>query len=186
MQTFLPDYLQLAFQNGTVQTARGKEAFVTSTKLLLDYPLPTAPKGFFTPLNCMLLFMLFYVILSVIEWKTKKHFMFFDALLFGIVGLFGCFFLSVWLFTEHYSVKQNLNMLWAIPFHLPVAFMLMFKSLHKYLANWFFFTAGFMVILYVFKFLLPQPYHPAIVPILATLALRAWRLFKVLKKQNAA
>lgn len=186
IQTFLPDYLQKAFQSGTVQTANGKESFVSSTEVLLEYPLPPTPQGFFTPLNCMLLFMLFYIIITVIEWKTKKHFMFFDVLLFGIVGLFGCFFLSMWLFTEHYSVPKNLNMLWAIPLHLPVAFMLMFKSLRKYLANWFQFTAVFMILLLLIKAWLPQPYHMAIVPIIVALALRAWWLYKGLKKQHAA
>ncbi len=186
IQTFLPDYLQKAFQNATVQTANGKESFVSSTKVLLEHPLPVAPQEFFTPMNTMLLLLIFYLILTVIERKTNKHFLFFDVLLFGVAGLLGCFFLSMWLFTEHYSVPKNLNMLWAIPLHLPVAFMLMFKSLRKYLVNWFLFTAVFMVVLYVFKFLLPQPYHEAIVLIMAVLALRAARLFIVLKKQNAA
>ncbi len=182
VQTFLPDYLQKAFQNGTVQKATGKENFVSSTTVLLDYPLPTAPNDFFTPLHTMLLFLLFYLILTLIEWKVKKHFMFFDVLLFGIAGLLGCFFLFMWLFTEHYSVPKNLNMLWAIPLHLPVAFVLLFKSLRKYLANWFLFTCGWMIVLLLIKAWLPQPYHIAMVPIIAVLGLRAWRLFIVLKE----
>jgi hypothetical protein len=182
IQTFLPDYLQKAFQNGIVQTANGKEGFVSSTEVLLDYPLPSVSKGFFTPMNCMLLLFAFYIVLTMIERKYGKHFMFFDVLLFGIAGLLGCFFLSMWLFTEHYSVPKNLNMLWAIPLHLPVAFLLLFKSLRKCLANWFLFTAVFMIVLLLVKPWLPQPYHIAVLPIISAIGLRAWRLFIVLKK----
>jgi hypothetical protein len=181
VQAFLPDYLQKVFQTASLQTPNGDERFVNATNVLLDYPLPVAENDFFTPLNSMLLLLLMFVILSIAEWKFKKQFLFFDGMLFGIAGVLGCFFLCMWLFTEHYSVPKNLNMLWAIPLHLPVVFLLMFKSLRKYLAKWFLFTAVLMVVLLLLKGILPQPYHVAVLPVIAALGLRAWLLSIKLK-----
>lgn len=182
MQTFLPDYLQKTIQQASVKSTDGSKRFVSKSQVLLSYPPPQNSNEIFTPEACLILLLIIAILIYVIEIKTGKRFVFFDFLLFFIAGLLGCFFLSMWAFTEHYSVAKNLNVLWAIPLFLPCSFFLFFKKINRFNLKWLNFTWMYLPTLLAVQFVLPQPFHRAISIIIILLAFRAWASAKLLKR----
>src|SRR5690606_21921097 len=55
---------------------------------------------------------------------AKKVTSFSDALLLYVTGLIGLLLLFMWFATDHTVCKNNMNLVWALPFNLPVAFCL--------------------------------------------------------------
>ncbi len=167
-QTFLPDYLSKYIDCATVD---GKP-FVLKKTFLLQFPLPKIEHGF-SPIHLSLILVLIAFVIWLIERKRKMHFYIFDFVLFLIVGLFGTLWLCLWLFTAHYSVPQNLNMLWMIPSHAFVAFFLLKKQKPGWLKYYFTGTYILMLLLFIFWQWLPQHYNVAVMPLVFLLSFRA-------------
>ncbi len=183
VQAFLPDYLRKAIKNATINKEGGEIVpFVTSSKSLLEYPKPYVEDMIFIPKMVTLLLLVLVGMITLLEYSVRKNFLWFDVLLFSFVGLLGCLFLFMWFGTDHYSVPRNLNMLWAIPLHLPFALLMIFKSMRKWVVYWFRLVFPLMVALLFFKIFLPQPLHMALSSVIIILALRSWRLGYYLKK----
>lgn len=173
-QAFLPDYLQKTFKQASLETESGSKPFVSQSHTLLKYPLPTKNSSFFTPVNCLLVLLVFVIAITVIEVKRNKHYFSFDFLLFFIAGLLGTFFLGMWAFTEHYSVAENLNVLWAIPFFLPLSFLLFFKRFRLFNFQWLRIIYVWLLLLLPLQFILPQPFYIGISLVILSLVIRAW------------
>lgn len=181
---FLPDYLQKTFELASVKTGNGSEPFVIKKQMLLQYPPPKKNNNFFSPKICMILLLLVAILVALAELAMKKHFALFDFVIFLSAGLLGTFFFSMWLFTEHYSVKKNLNLLWAIPLFLPLSFTLLFKKLKSFNILWLTATWIWMLVLLPVKLLLPQPLHGAVPVIIILMAFRAWYAAKMMNKKT--
>lgn len=180
-QAFLPDFLEKTFKQATVQTKNGSEPFVVQSRNLLNYPLPKESNSLFTPVNSLLALLLLVIALTYFEIKSNKHSFGFDFLLFFLSGLLGVFFLSMWAFTEHYSVAKNLNVLWAVPLFLPLSFFLLFKRVKAFNFQWLRVTCVWLLLLLPLQFILPQPFYGGISILILSLAIRAWsgvRFFK--------
>lgn len=183
-QAFLPDYLQKTFEQANIKTPNGIEPFVIKKQVLLQYPSPKEANDLLTPKICMLLLLIIAILLALAELALKKHLVVFDFIIFFAAGLLGTFFLSMWLFTEHYSVKKNLNMLWAIPLFLPLSFTLFFKKFKPFNTLWLSATWIWMLALLPLQLILPQPFHGAVSVIIIMLAFRAWFAVKIDKKRT--
>ena len=177
-QTFLPDYLAKLFACGHVDG----QSFVTQTRTIVDAPLPKIDIGF-RPVHLTLILLLLGLIATFIEWKTNRHFFGFDFVLFLVAGFFGLLFASVWAFTTHYSVPKNLNMLWMIPTHLIVAFLLFKKQKPRWLKYYFLATFILMIILLLGWRWSPQPFNLAFAPFIILLGLRSLSIYLNYKKQ---
>ena len=70
-----------------------------------------------TPTECACVLLAITVILSLWEWKRKKVFAWFDALLMLLMGLAGCV-LTVMIFSQHPATSLNLQLLLLNPVHL--------------------------------------------------------------------
>ena len=55
------------------------------------------------------------------EFRRKKRTRLFDTLVFGGVGVVGLIILFLWLFSDHSSVRPNLNLVWAFPLGLVLS-----------------------------------------------------------------
>ena len=94
-------------------------------------------------------------------------------ILFG-TGLLGVLIVFLWFFTDHTATKWNLNLLWANPINLVLAFVLpsrRSKFINQYLHAYFLvlglFLSGW--------FFLPQDFNAAILPLIFAL------LFTIIK-----
>lgn len=167
-QTFLPDYVSKYMASAYVDG----HPLVTSEKFLLKYPLPEI-ESTFRPMHLNLLLLLFVFLIWLLERKNKTHFFGLDFAIFFTMGLLGTFFLSLWFFTSHYSVPKNLNLLWLVPSHLFVAYLLLRRRKPKWLKFYFMVTAILMALILIFWKLLPQPFNPAVMPLIILLGFRS-------------
>ncbi|MFN3840211.1 MAG: DUF4105 domain-containing protein [Cyclobacteriaceae bacterium] len=168
---FLPDYVEAGFDNATING----EPLVRQKNSIYEARAENLSTGLFTPFNTFLAFALITIALSVWDFTQKKTSNWFDALLFGVTGLIGVLLFLLWVATDHRAAANNLNVLWALPTHAVVAF-LVFKS-RKWVKNYFLITLilnGLLLILWVW---LPQQLHTSLIPLVTALAVRAFTQF---------
>jgi hypothetical protein len=178
-QTFLPDYLAEYFNCATVD---GKP-LVVKKQVLLTFPPPNIRVPF-KPIHLSLLLVLIGSAIWLLEWKRKTHYYSFDFLLFFAVGLLGSLFLSLWIFSSHYSVPQNLNLFWLIPSHFIVSFFLLPRKKGAWLKYYFGATAILMVLLLLVWKWIPQHYNIAAMPLVFLLFLRSSSIALYLQTRN--
>ncbi len=178
-QTFLPDYLAEYFESATLD---GKP-LVIKKDILLQFPPPVI-KVPFRPIYLSLLLVFIGMALWFIEIKKKKHYFSFDFILFFSVGLLGSLFLSLWLFSSHYSVPENLNLFWLIPSHLIVSFFLLKKKKAEWMKYYFGITALVMIVLLLGWKWIPQHYNIAAMPLVFLLFLRSSSIALYLHSQR--
>ncbi|MEO0331300.1 MAG: hypothetical protein AAF223_06400 [Bacteroidota bacterium] len=173
---FLPDYLAQGLSESTV-TRNGKDIPLVKQDKIIMTGKPEniasssvesrtdVPRWVFIGL-----FALFLV--WTILTRNQKPIHWPDIVFFTLIGLLGTLLLILWLATDHQTTKENWNLLWAHPLHLLTATLLTRKQLGigaklYFLINGFFYlglTAGSEVI--------PQEYHPAVIPLIALIAFR--------------
>ncbi len=167
-QTFLPDYMAKYFDCATVDG----RAFVVKKMFLLEFP-PAKIKTGFLPIHLSLILLFIAFAVWLVERRKKTHYYGFDFVLFLVAGLLGTLFLSLWLFSAHYSVPKNLNMLWLIPSHIIVAFFLLKKQKPVWLKFYFTGTYILMILLFITWQWLPQHYNIAVMPLVFLLSFRS-------------
>ena len=178
-QTFLPDYLAKYEQSATVDG----HPLVSKTEVLLQFP-PASTGGGFKPMYLSILLLCIGIALWWIERTNKTHYYAFDFTLFLLTGLLGVLFLSLWLFSSHYSVPKNLNLLWLIPTHSVIAFLLLRKRKPVWLQYYFGATCAIVILLQICWNWLPQHYNVAVFPLLVLLAFRSALIVNDIKKQT--
>ncbi len=176
-QTFLPDRLALLFDHATVD---GKP-FVTGKEVLLDIPVHPKPYEGITPIFVTFLLLLIGIGLSFAERIRKVHFWWLDFIVFFFAGFMGSFFLCMWIFTTHYSVPENLNMLWLLPTHLVVVWVLLKKNKPDWLTYYFGANLVLLLLLLIGWKWNPQPYNLAVLPLILLLADRSLKILLAMK-----
>lgn len=82
------------------------------------------------------LLLLIACILSYLQLKKGKQYLWVDRLLLFLSGTFGCFLLSLIITSEIELVNSNCNILWALPTNLALAFVLKKKNTAKWIRIW--------------------------------------------------
>lgn len=160
-RTFLPLELMELFDHATVD---GKPLVKGNELILSDVPEHYS-SGWWTP---GVVFTLLGILIIVLQIKTGvfSRYKVIPLIYLSLVGLIGWLLVFMWFGTYHPSTKWNLNLLWALPFHVPV---LLF-ALRKNVAGWVYaYIKGYrilLVVLLVGWWLNPQDYHAAVVPLL--------------------
>lgn len=165
---FLPDYVEAGFDNATLNG----QPLVKQKTIVYEALPEDFSNGLFTPLNFFTVFAALIIALSVWDCKRKRLSNWFDAILFGAIGIIGLLLLLLWTATDHKAAANNLNLLWALPTHLVVAVAL-FKS-RKWTRKYFLITLilnGLLLMLWAW---LPQQLHDALIPLVVALAARAF------------
>lgn len=170
---FLPDYLMKGFDS----TTHAGALLVASKQELLPYISKNRPTVFFKPLIVFSLLFLLVLIASLVKAAMSKKFLnIFDFAFFFFCGLTGALLLFMWFATDHAMCRNNLNLLWALPFHLPVVFFM--RSDKSWVKNYFRFSFFLSVILLISWFFLPQQLNTALLPVTGILVLRSYFLSK--------
>lgn len=173
MYMFLPDYIEQGFNHATIISNGGIKPLVKQTIITnKEIPQP-AETELFTPFVVTVLLLLFGLWLTYRGYKHGKSHRWFDIIIFSITGLLGWLLFLLWIATDHHAAAQNFNLLWAIPFHFPVALFLIRKKKTAFIRWYFGITGIICLILLVTWAFLPQHLHYALAPWVILLLVRA-------------
>ncbi|MFN8308641.1 MAG: DUF4105 domain-containing protein [Chitinophagales bacterium] len=174
-ECFLPDYLSQAVAQATINGA----PLAAKKILILDAAKNPDGSGFEgTPNMVFGILLALAFLLTALEFQQGRYFVAFDTVLFGIAGLLGTLFFTLWFFTQHTTPAWNLNLLWAWPTHLPVAFMLPFWKKFPFLRHYLL-AAGIAALgMTLFGRWMPQHFLWANLMISAVFAIRSLAFWK--------
>ena len=174
---FLPDFINLILKNTNIKENGIEKPIVSQDNDLLKFDTLVNRTTFSTYCSPVIVFWILFAIwaiFTVIEIKNEKIYRFWDSFFLFVVGLFGLIFIFMWFFTEHTVTAWNLNLLWAIPFHIVAAFKV--RSKKMFWQKYFIITAVFTLLILIFSPIIPQHFDIAVYPILSMLVMRLTRL----------
>lgn len=170
---FLPEYIHKAFAGAEILRDSISVPLVSRSEVAFMPEEQIHVNGLLTPFN---LFVMVFFIVGLITHRNMKHgkrTKWIDAILFSVVGFAGWWVVFLWFGTEHLS-QRNLNILWAIPFHLPLIFFASKERYRRFFRVYFKATAYWYCVVLLTWALLPQPLHQSLVPLVLTLVLRSF------------
>ncbi|MDR2848424.1 MAG: DUF4105 domain-containing protein [Bacteroidales bacterium] len=173
-QMFLPDYLSDAFAKATCDGKPITGAIHPVFKP--DNPLVVHPSSITPMMVCYAL-----LALALLFCFLPKGARVFDFMLFLIAGLTGILIVFLWFFTDHTNTHGNLNIIWALPTHVVMAFFLLSRKRKVFVKYYFLLTAAVALLLLISWAFLPQHLNQALIPVTIALALRAFinsRIFR--------
>lgn len=174
--SFIPDFLydiihnsKVIIENDTLPLVKEEiDVFVPKKEIKKEQKKP-----FFTPILIFWIIFGIIVVISTFEFYTKKYYGKTDNILFFFLGIIGLTIVFLWFGTDHKSVVNNLNIIWANPLYI-FAIFLFHKEKYKKSVKIFFLTTGIISLLALFpKPIFPQEIHPAFIPIILSGSLRA-------------
>jgi hypothetical protein len=152
---FLPEKL---FDAMAKTTFDGKPAVKETVEVFV--PEPRKPTGSWTdPVPLFHIFLIATIIMMLYEVRKGKLFHLFDKIFFAFLGLLGWFVLFLWLGTDHQATKANLNVFWAFPLHLPLAFWV-FRKKHSRWTRIYLVSIALLALIVLIP-ILPQSFHLA-------------------------
>ena len=120
-QEFLPENLMYDIDRATIYANGEYRPLVKERRIALQSGVQIIGQDFpLTPTECACLLLILSVIIAMIEWKRRKTFKYWDALLMTVQGLAGCV-LFVMIFSQHPTTSLNLQLLLLNP--LPLFFI---------------------------------------------------------------
>ena len=181
---FLPDYLESGFEHA--QLWQNGEWVPLVKEHILTYEARPEEQ----PVNWLTPGLVFSLVLLLGAWITyrgylkSKGFVWFDIVLFSAVGLLGWLLLLLWLFTDHEAAAQNFNLLWAIPLHFPLVWLLLRKRKPVFLRVYFGANALLQIITLAGWAFWPQDLHNALLPLVSLILIRSLYIQFRIKKQK--
>ena len=165
---FLPDYLAKGVALGT---AKGKQLIFQETIALPDAQDPVIPGPFWQMpifvIGLIVVMLLLPFILNADKWKVIA-----DNILLIITGVIGLLLSFMWLGTDHQSFSKNLNLIWAMPFNLVIAFLADRNGL--YVRRYFNVYSLLLIMLMAIGLVYQGLINFALYPLLCLLSYRSW------------
>jgi hypothetical protein len=172
---FLPDYLA---QGVSLGTEKGKKIMLEESIVLPDaQPAVIATPFWQTPIFCISVFSL--ILLLPLALKNQRWQQIADNFLFILSGLLGLLLLFMWFGTDHQSFSKNLNLIWAMPTNLVIAFLS--RKDAPYLRKYFNVYSILIIMLLAIGLLYRGSINYALFPLMAVLSLRTWMLSRAEK-----
>lgn len=170
---FLPDYLLYAFDSSLLN---GKP-IVAEKKILLNEFEAYKTKSIVTPLLVFGILFFLITLTSIFANNSRNTFFkIFDFIFFFSLGLIGLLILFMWFGTDHAMARENFNLLWALPTHLSIAFMLFSKK--QWVSSYFRFIFFYTIALLLAWFFLPQQFNTALLPVAGIILIRSFFISK--------
>lgn len=170
---FLPDFMLMAFDSSSLNG----QPVVAEKKVLLNYFDAYKTKNGITPVVVFgVLFLVVGVLSFLSRGKWSLFFKIFDFFFFFAVGAIGVLLVFMWFGTDHAMGKNNFNLLWALPTHLPIAFMLFNKK--NWVNNYFRFIFFYTIALLLAWFFLPQQLNTSLLFVVGIILTRSLYLSK--------
>jgi hypothetical protein len=171
---FLPDFMAEAYRISRIEHPGHSQApFVAGEETIItNQPVPVPP-GYLMPLPVTWAFFSLVLLLSILGLNRRKALAGIDLFLFGLAGIVGLLIVFLWFFTEHSATKDNLNILWAWPFHLALPFFLINGKSGRAMRIYLRAVLAVLAVLLAAWPILPQHLHPALIPLLLAMMTRA-------------
>lgn len=170
---FLPDFVEAGFANARIRRPEGHyEPLVRETNIIYESTPEPPQTTYLHPLTVFTLFLLVVLAVSYRDRRRLKISRGFDTALFAVCGLLGLVLFLLWTATNHQASAKNMNLLWALPTHLIIAFGLWRNR--SWVRTYFAATAVLCLLVLIFWFFLPQKLHYALIPLVAAIGVRAW------------
>lgn len=120
-QEFLPENLMYDIDRATIYANGEYRPLVKERRIALPSGVQIIEQDFpLTPTECACLLLILSIIIALMEWKRRKTFKYWDAILMTVQGLAGCV-LFVMIFSQHPTTSLNLQLLLLNP--LPLFFI---------------------------------------------------------------
>lgn len=173
---FLPDELKNGFETAKIKNSERK--LVKSTTTIYDAKRSIVGTAVtFTPNIVFWSLFIIVALFSLLLWRKNPKRYWFDFFHFFIYGLLGILFLLMWIATDHKVTPWNLNILWALPSHVILAFFLLKKNKPYFLSFYFLGTSLLTLVLILSYKALPQGLNMSTIPIMLTISLRSFIIF---------
>ncbi|MGC9151143.1 MAG: DUF4105 domain-containing protein [Microbacter sp.] len=169
---FLPERLMQGYATAMIQRGRAETPLVISSSQPVKVDAHHSSTFNYIPLVFGLL-LLIVLVVSSIDRRRQKISFWFDALLFGLVGLVGVLIFYMNFFSLHPFVSHNWNLVWANPLDLLFAVLVLFKSLRPVAFYLQYFFLASVIFLLVSLFYLPQVFDLSQILLIVTLGLRS-------------
>jgi len=178
---FLPDYVASALSKAMIITKEGKKTpLVSKERFIFKFEKKKkSATWWYSPALIFSVLLVLILLTSIKEFKQVKRHKWIDFLLFFITGLIGLILLSLWIFTDHQVIYNNLNIAWALPFNIWFAFASVKKKLGKIAILYAKLGRFYYLMLILFYPLLPQALSFAIIPILGIILFRLALIWKI-------
>ena len=164
---FLPDYLMKGFDSAMLQ----QYALVSETNQLLSSGQKDNT-SFFTPVSLFSMVLFVMIALSFMRTKTAAAVLVvLDSLFFLLTGLLGLLMLVLWIARVDNVCRNNYNLLWALPTHTIIAFVI--NRQKKWIKYYWLFTAVINALLLIIWKWLPQEMNNSILLVVAILLFRS-------------
>jgi len=174
-QMFLPDYLMHEFERASITIEGESLPLVSSTETILqipDYEIESRLPWAAILTSTLLVIGIVFTSRAI---KKKRGFLpWLDLPLFIITGLAGLIITFLWFFSLHTETVNNLNLLWAWPFHLlfiPVIYRPSDPGTPAAIYLTLFLIC--CTVLLVGWFFWAQVLHPALIPLLLLMIIRS-------------
>ena len=179
-QMFLPDYM---FNTFARMLYHGRPVVKETNDIFVPVQLAIPPPGLITPMVvcCLVLALALFFSFKFNDAGLRLNILpkAFDFILFFAIGWVGLLVTFLWFFTDHTNTQNNLNVIWALPTHLVMAFFLLPKQCINFTRYYFLTTAILAMLLLVMWIFLPQRLNPSLIPLVFAVALRAFRIFRL-------
>ena len=169
---FLPDYLEKGI-DGTTLNGRPlvSEKILILPRRLVAVPISSPPTSLIIlGLWCILILLASRSQQPLLVRLTQIS----DLLLFLFTGLLGILLVLMWTGTDHQICKDNMNLLWAMPLHLPAAFLT--RSPSRWVKGYFKGVAWLSMILLFGWPALSQSLNISLLPIIVWMGFSAHRI----------
>jgi hypothetical protein len=170
---FLPYKLYNAFDNARIKRGDKYIPFVLSSNVIhQSINIPGASNFQLTPKA--LFWSLFFIILTLTFVFRSRIIMnkIMDSVLFITIGLAGWIIFLLWFATEHTATKDNMNLLWAFPFHIVIPYFIIRNTRRIWLNYYYIFWVIFLILFLGSWTILPQQINTANIPIILMLVVR--------------
>ena len=120
-QEFLPFNLMVDFDNASIERDGQNIPLVMEKRTLVEPGVQVIEKGFpLRPIQCAIILAIVSIALFTLEWRRRRTFKYWDALLMLLTGLSGCIILTMF-FSQHPTTSTNLLIFLLNP--LPLFFI---------------------------------------------------------------
>lgn len=166
---FLPDYLLEGFDTARVAS----KPLVSGKQTVLEYKPVISEASAYAPLLFFSILLLIVVALTVLGTKWAQQVMnVFDRIFFFTLGLLGLLLLTLWIIRLDTVCRDNFNLLWALPTHLYIAFVM--GSNKKWIKKYFRITIIISLLTLAAWFFLPQQLNTALIPVILIIIARSF------------
>lgn len=175
---FLPDYLGNDLHQAMVIRDGVAAPLTGPATVILDEPPFIFSFSIFSPGVMVLLFFFLVLALTILEKRRNLRFNWLDLSVFAAFGMAGMVLFFTTFISVMPSTKWNLNLVWACPTHLVVAFLWLKSSLRPKLHWYIRLTTIILAMFLISMFFLPQTFHWLVVPLCLILLMRTGTLWK--------